>query len=290
MPSDMKAKSVARAALRTFRVWRARSAIDEIARAESPSVAAIGRGLQQALAAHSTRTEAPILERIEDRRGALLHSTEVIPVIDYGAGSAGSQRSAEEMRYGVESTAQVSRVAGASKPPFWALMLFTLIRQLRPQSSLELGTCVGISASYQAAALKLNGTGRLTSLEGSPEIARIARETLGALELTNATIVTGPFHQTLSAALEAAQPIDFLFNDGHHDRDALLAYFAQALPYLSEEAVVVFDDISWSPGMRNAWREIEEHSSVAATVDLGVMGIAVVSAHPHSKRRFTIPL
>lgn len=169
-------------------------------------------------------------------------------------------------------------------------MLFRMIRHLRPVSCLELGTCVGISASYQASALKLNGSGQLITLEGSPEIAKLARETLAQLELTNATVVTGPFYQTLPGALESAAPIDFLFNDGHHDHDALLAYFTQALPHLAKEAVIVFDDISWSSGMRQAWREIEDDSRVAATVDLGIIGIALISEDRSGTRHYTVPL
>ena len=54
-----------------------------------------------------------------------------------------------------------------------------------------------------------------------------------------------------------SDPIDLFFNDGHHDRDAVINYFEKVLPYLSKNAVIVIDDISWSPGMKSAWMEIE---------------------------------
>ena len=64
----------------------------------------------------------------------------------------------------------------SSTSPRWAYLLFRLIRELRPESVLEMGSCVGISACYQAAALELNGAGKLLTLEGAPVLAaRTAR-------------------------------------------------------------------------------------------------------------------
>lgn len=194
------------------------------------------------------------------------------------------------MNSGVHSTALVSRITAVSKPPFWATVLFKLVRKLEPVSCVELGSCVGISASYQASALKINGKGLIVTLEGSDEIANLAKETFVSLGIENASVVTGPFHKTLDGVLEASRPIDFFFNDGHHDHDAVLNYFNQAMPYLSDAAVIVFDDISWSPGMRKAWTEIENDERVAASIDLGPIGIALVDKSMNTKERYMIPL
>lgn len=287
----MNLQSVVPAVVReNLRAWKARPGVREVALSDHPVVAAVGRALDGTLRGSHTEEEAQVIARIEARRAELLQSPGTISVLDYGAGRAGEQRSAEQMRQGVEVERPVRQIAGASKPAFWADTLFRLVRQLRPTSCLEMGTCVGISAAYQAAALRLNGSGKLVTLEGSPAIARIAGETLAGLGLTDVTIVTGPFHQTLAGALADGAPVDFLFNDGHHDRDAVLAYFAESLPYLAPDAVVVFDDISWSDGMRDAWRQIESHPRVAATVDLRGIGIAVLGDAGPKRQQFTIPL
>jgi len=194
------------------------------------------------------------------------------------------------MNKGVRSTAVVGKVSQWSKPAFWALVLFKLVRKLEPNSSLELGTCVGISAAYLSAALQLNGKGRLLSLEGSPAIAEIARETLRDMKFENSSVITGPFYETLKASMESAKPIDFFFNDGHHDHDAVIQYFNESLPNLADQSVVVFDDISWNPGMRKAWVEIENHPQVSATIDLETIGIALISRHPARKEKFRMPL
>ena len=50
--------------------------------------------------------------------------------------------------------------------------------------------------------------------------------------------------------------------DGHHDEQATIAYFEKFIPYLSKNSIIVFDDISWSDGMRRAWNTIEKNEMV----------------------------
>jgi predicted O-methyltransferase YrrM len=273
-----------------LRRHRAKAAAARLASHRSPRARAVGAALRETLTRTLTAAERGQLSRIEERRAALLRSRHEIAVIDYGAGTPDSTRTAEEMEQGFPSSALVADVAKASKSPFWATLLFKLVRRLEPRSCVELGSCVGISAAYQAAALAMNGKGRLVSIEGSPEIARVASETLSLLQLRNASVVTGSFQTVLPEVLGSASPVDYFFNDGHHDHDAVLQYFHQALPSLAAEAVVVFDDISWSPGMRKAWTSIEEDERVEVAIDLRIMGVAVVSREPRFKETVRIPL
>jgi predicted O-methyltransferase YrrM len=138
-----------------------------------------------------------------------------------------------------------------------------------------MGTCLGISACYIASALKLNGRGHLVTLEGASAFADVAKENLKALGLNNTSINVGKFSGTLSNALQTMQPVEFLFIDGHHDRDATLDYFAQSRPYLATSNIVVFDDIDWSDGMREAWAKIRES---ADSFSLGNVGVCLNSS------------
>lgn len=273
-----------------YRGVKARPTIAKLRGHQHPKLKAIGDALHETLSKNLSAEEKAFVANIEQRRNDLLHSTEEIPVIDYGAGSNTSTRSQEEMDAGVQSTAIVSNICKASKPAEWAVLLFSLIRKLKPVSAVELGSCVGISASYQAGALKMNGKGTLQTLEGSPEIAKIAKNTLSGLNLHNAMVVAGPFNKTLQGVLESAQPVDYLFNDGHHDYDAVKTYFQQSLPYLADEAIMVLDDISWSPGMRKAWTEIEQHENVIASIDLQKIGIIIIGKQRIPDAKFRIPL
>jgi len=250
----------------------------------------IGIAIRESLVYRLPDKERQAIAPVEKRRSFLLKSNEAISVLDYGAGSPGSNRTVEEMENGILTTARVADIASVSKSAFWATILFKIIRQLHPQSCVELGSCVGISGSYQASAMQLNGSGKVVTLEGSPEIANIASETFELLGIDNASVVVGPFHETLNGVLETSSPVDFFFNDGHHDHDAVIKYFNKAMPYLSDGAVIVFDDISWSAGMQQAWSEIEDDERVSASIDLNKIGIAIVTNNGIEKQKFRIPL
>jgi predicted O-methyltransferase YrrM len=85
-----------------------------------------------------------------------------------------------------------------------------------------LGTCLGISTSYLAAALKLNLAGSVVTLEGAETKARLAAQNFRELGLSNVCTIVGRFQDTLDDVLE---PIKFAFIDGHHEESATLAYF-----------------------------------------------------------------
>ena len=215
-------KKVAVAPVGAMRRAAARRALKALTAAELPQLRQVGAALQDALGGGPDAADRARIATIEARRAELAASKARIDVLDYGAGRPGDKRSEAEMRAGVRTTAAVADVCAASKPAFWAALLYHLVRRLEPSSALELGTCVGISAAYQGVAMARNGRGRLRTLEGAPSIAELARRTFAAAGLDNVEVVVGPFHETLGAALAAAAPLDFFFNDGHHDHDAVL--------------------------------------------------------------------
>jgi predicted O-methyltransferase YrrM len=268
----------------------AKRGIEMIGASGYPKAQAICEAVSEALRGTLSPEERKWIEAIEARRAELLASEKTINVLDYGAGEPGDKRTEKEMAEGVEVSLSLSRVCTASKEPFWALMLFKLVRKLRSQTALELGTCVGISASYQAAAQRLNGGGRFVSLEGSSETAEVARQTLAGFGLDQASVVVGPFHRTYAKTMAELKPIDYLFIDGHHDRDATLAYHEQCRPYLEEGAVLVFDDIAWNDGMKEAWRRIAEADNLVFSLDLGQIGVVVSSTAGGAAGRFTLLL
>lgn len=153
-----------------------------------------------------------------------------------------------------------------------ALLLLRLIRELRPRTCIELGTSVGISACYQAAALKMNGTGNLITLEGAGSVASVAAQNFACLGLDNVEVIRGRFQDTLPEVLHSHPAVDYAFIDGHHDEAATIKYFNAFLPSLAGSAVMVFNDIQWSAGMNRAWNAIQRHGSVRVSVDLGSIG------------------
>ncbi|HTJ58239.1 MAG TPA: class I SAM-dependent methyltransferase [Devosiaceae bacterium] len=149
-----------------------------------------------------------------------------------------------------------------------------IVRLTGATNCVEMGTCLGISASYLAAALPEGG--RLVTMEGSPGVADIATDTLRTLVPGRAVeIRRGPFHETLNVVLREMSPIDFVFVDGHHEEQATEQYFRQLLPNMQQNGVIVFDDIRWSPGMKKAWSHIRAQAP-GVCVDLGTLGLVLL--------------
>jgi predicted O-methyltransferase YrrM len=170
----------------------------------------------------------------------------------------------------------VSDVARASVSPAHAWTLWALTREIGARRVLEMGTCVGVSGSYLAAASGTSDAGgTLRTLEGYEDRAAVARDTFRRLGFTDAEVVVGPFARTLPGTLDD-DPFDIVFIDGHHDHDATLRYVDQVRAACRPGAVLVLDDIAWSEGMTAAWHEVQRRLAASAHADLGRVGVIVL--------------
>jgi predicted O-methyltransferase YrrM len=240
---------------------------------KSDSLFALKYALTQVHQRTATTAELSLWKQIERRRYELSDRVDAVQDIDYGAGTPSSQFTEAQQRKGVVSSISVKELASFSKAPVWGEVLYHLTKALRAQKVLEMGTCVGISGSYIAAALQFSGRGRLWTIEGSPAAAALAQETLQLLGLSDrVTCLVGPFHEVLELNLKEQGAFDLIFVDGHHDGKATVGYFRQLVPHLCPHAIIVFDDIDWSEGMARAWKEISTDPSVKDYVRIGGMG------------------
>ena len=162
-----------------------------------------------------------------------------------------------------------------SKSPRACAVLFGLVRSLDPAVVIELGTNVGISSSYLAAALHINGRGAaLTTLDASPYRQRLAKEVHHNLGLEQSVqYVEGLFINTLAPILSGLGSVDVAFIDGHHQYQPTLDYMEMIIEHASDDVALVFDDIRWSEGMREAWERICSDERFGLIVDLQSMGI-----------------
>jgi predicted O-methyltransferase YrrM len=136
----------------------------------------------------------------------------------------------------------------------------------RPIRILELGTSVGISGTYLLAGMAEAHGGHLATFEGRSQIAVNAQGRLETFvrrftldNVISFEIVVGSFEETYEAYLRASPaPLDLVFIDGHHQADPTLRYHALLGGRLAPGAVVVHDDISWSPDMARAWAAIRD--------------------------------
>ena len=233
----------------------------------------VSKAIIDTVKSRTSQSEREWIERIEGLRRRMQDSSELLEVVDYGAVSSKEQLSEGEMYAGRMIRKSIGEISKSASNPERAQLLFRLICNLRPLTCVELGTSVGLSACYQAAALKLNGKGKLVTLEGADSLASVADGNFASLELDNIELVCGRFQDTLLKVVRENAPIGFAFIDGHHDERATVKYFNVIKGFLSATAVVVLDDIRWSEGMNRAWDAIRVDEQVKISVDLGSMGL-----------------
>jgi len=218
-------------------------------------------------------------EDIERRRELLLACTDTLDVVDYG--SAGSpqgthvqRRVCDIARYHLES-------------PKVGQLLFRIVNfmhdeEQRPLEILELGTSFGITTAYLASADSRN---RVTTLEGSGEVLRIAQGVWKALKKENIEWHEGAIEDTLYK--HAREKIDLAYIDANHTYEATMRYADYLLPRLTEKGILVIDDIHYSEGMERAWEQLKSDPRVTSSMDLYHCGLLFVDKH-YLKRHYRI--
>ncbi len=207
----------------------------------------------------------------ESLRTTLLNNTKEIYCEDFGTG--------------VSSTRSISSIAKRStKSPKYAQLLFRLVKELKPDTIVELGTSLGVSTTYMALA---SHETRIITIEGSKNIANVAKDNFNKNNLNNIEVVNKNIDNVLKSILNDIKMIDIVFFDGNHRKKATIDYFEQCLPSHHNNTVFIFDDIHWSKDMEEAWEHIIANSEVSLSIDLFFLGI-VFFRKELSKQNFLI--
>lgn len=200
-------------------------------------------------------------DEVEKVRSILGTSEKQISITDYGAGSK-RQKSETRKISDIVKYSAVKRKFGQ--------LLFRLVKYFKSGTVLELGTSLGISTMYMAKASK---NARVISIEADRKLARIARQNFHEAGLLNIDVINNSFENALPGLIKGLDDRSFIFIDGNHEKGSTLQYFDQLSVKSESNLIIVFDDINWSVGMREAWQEIKASPKVTITVDLFFMGI-----------------
>lgn len=214
---------------------------------------------------------------IEAQRKKLFNDDSLITVTDLGAGS----------HLNKNRTKKISQIAkNALKRPRLAQLLGRLARDQGPENIIELGTCLGLTTAYLS---KARPGASIVTIEGCPQTAAAAQRNFNELGLSNINLQVGNFDQLLPGLIGGLPRLDFVYIDGNHRKEATLNYFRWCLPKVHEHSLLIFDDIYWSEGMKEAWEEIKAHPDVTVTIDLFWIGLVYFrkgQAKEHFKIRF----
>ena len=206
-------------------------------------------------------------ESIENTRKELLTNTTQIFVEDFGTGSS--------------SKRAISTIAKTSlKNRKFTQLIFRIVAHYKPTNIIELGTSLGITTSYIASA---NKQARIVSIEGSKEIAKVAKNNFNQLNISNIELIVGDISSQLPSVLANNKPIDMVFFDANHKKQPTLSYYMQCIEQIGDKAIFIFDDIYWSKEMKEAWQEIRADKRIQVSIDLFSIGIAFI--HPELKKK-----
>ncbi len=222
---------------------------------------------------------------LKSYRKTLLANKETIEVTDFGAGSRVFKSNTRPIN-------QIAKNAGIS--PKRAKLLFRIVNYFQPNSILEIGTSLGLATSALALGIdtktnkeKQNNNAKITTLEGCPNTALIAKTQCQLQKFNNIEFVNTEFSSYLSTQHPTPNTQDLIYFDGNHSRKATLEYFELLLPTSSNNSVWIFDDIHWSKDMEEAWEIIKNHPKVTVTIDTFQWGI-VFFRNEQKKEHFVI--
>ena len=169
-----------------------------------------------------------------------------------------------------KTTTIARELKNSAKSPRLAQLLQRLCASNKSQYIIELGTNLGLSTAYLASN---NSNSQVFTLEGQPELCKIAQQNFKQLHLNNIQVIEGNIDDTLTLLIQQIPQIDLLFIDANHQYQATLDYYNLAKSKLHKNTIIIFDDIHWSKGMQHAWNEIRQDPDIRLSIDIFHMGI-----------------
>ncbi len=220
------------------------------------------------------KTRYPDYVRLKAYRKNLLQDQTPLSVTDPGAGS----------RKFSGSTRPISRMVRTAGSPLKKMKwLYRCARYFEIRNALELGSHLGLGLYPLALAMP---EAEITGIEGDPALHRFTSKLMKEKGVENIRLVYGRFDDVLPEILQG-QTFDLIHLDGNHTKEATLCYMEKIKPHIHDNTLILVDDIRWSPGMYEAWREIVNDPFFHVSIDLFRMGM-VFKRHMQQKEHFII--
>jgi len=214
------------------------------------------------------------LFHIRYRHGHRIHSPYLFEFINGVLfNSQGTEPPSGLKAWHLKLSADYPFVRRASVNRKYGALLYRISRWFSPDMIIELGTGMGISTVYLA-----SGSPGIPmhTIERDPERARDASRLIQEKGAGGVHIHEGEMEEVLEQLLPGIAPRYLAFVDGNHHSEPTLAYVSKLLQRAGEEALIVMDDIYWSPGMQRAWKVINSWPEVRVSIDVFRMGILLL--------------
>jgi len=128
-------------------------------------------------------------------------------------------------------------------------ILYACVRELAPNIMLETGVAGGSTSYLILSAMKINGKGKLFSIDIDNPIWHDHKEyKVGWLVPSNLrnnwTLKIGDSKSELQPLVESLDKIDIFFHDSDHSYEHMLFEFNTVFPYLNSDKIILSDDIN----------------------------------------------
>ena len=206
------------------------------------------------------------------------------------------------IRNGSQKHMKFETVNAAMKTQPWGIteeqgrLIYDFILRTKPAEILELGTGVGTSSCYMAAALDELGAGRITTIDRNPDLPEWLRKSFSKadpalLRFVEIVTTTSSYNDALLARIEAqtqsgiCEPcLDFCYIDGAHTwaDDGFAFFLADKL--LKPGGWMLFDDMAWTiagsaEASKEAWTQAMS-PELCATMQVTKVFDLLVAPHP----------
>ena len=215
----------------------------------------------------------PAYSQLKNYRNQLLQNNDSIEITDFGAGS-------RVFKSNIRKVSAIAKNAGITSKR--QQLLYRLVKYFNPENLLELGTSLGIGTSAMALAVPST---RVETIEGCPNTATISQGYFDYFKWKNIKIYNSTFEEYFNN--QTSKKYDFVYIDGNHNKENTLRYFEILLDNVSNDSILIFDDIYWSSEMTEAWQQIIQHPKITVSIDTFYWGI-VFFRKEQEKEHFTI--
>jgi len=215
------------------------------------------------------------VKQIERLKAFYINNPTTIQKEDYGVGSRKKKNSSSISTKNILKHVTVKEKYGN--------ILNNLSNFYGTKKVLELGTSLGVGSTYLS-----TNSNKITTIEGNKELFEYVQNTFDNLKIKNIVFIHSKFDAILEYLLKGVHNFDLIFIDGNHSKEATLRYFELILKYNNTNSIVIFDDIYWSFGMKNAWNTIRSNKDVMLSIDLFQFGIIFFNSNLKQKEHYTL--
>ncbi|HWK28862.1 MAG TPA: class I SAM-dependent methyltransferase [Solirubrobacter sp.] len=196
-----------------------------------------------------------------------------------------------------DAWSRAQAIDGYTTRPELSLLYHAALVTPGPGVIVEIGSYLGRSTVVLASAVATSGRGRVVAVDPHTRALGIAElpehdtrlEFLANLERAGVAdhVELKHAYSVDAAAAWDGEPIRLHFVDGWHSRDAVVEDVSHWAPYLTPDAVVVFDDYMASDGVRRGVQDLHEAGTLRR--DGAIVGKMAAFGPPALLARLPIP-